>query len=993
MKIRPLRFTFTASIVLALALAAFQSLRAQPTGYPLYPNQAFSWLAVGTGTETWTSQTQGSEQISAFSPISQSVPDEVSFGAPESGTATVSYTLSVGTYTTDGTISTVYGRAEILDSSKSIIKEATYNVNGPFNQSGSFTFGVTAAQTYYLQVSAASATASYPALVSVVNTAVRTASDNQPATVNASQGQVDLGGFYAEPQAADGGAISGVSYRLSDNNANVVVVFSDTGTTSTANPNAHVYASTIAPPSITTPPQSVSIMGGSSANFTVAASGAGTLNYQWYYGSLAIQGATSSSYTIPSASVSNNGAYSVVVSNAVGAVLSSAATLTVNVIPFAFTTNNGGIVITGYTGTNTLATIPSTINGLPVSSIESNAFVGGQFSQMLLPTSIVSIGEHAFQNCSYLTSIILPHDLTNLGSGTFQSCYMLTNVVLPNGLQTIADSAFSETGLASIILPDSITNIGMYAFFQTDLSSIQFGTNVTSIGIEAFYNCYFLTNIFISKSVMSIGQYALSCPTLLNITVDAANLSYSSLNGVLLDRSQSTLLQYPAGLSGSYTIPPTVVIIGPAAFLYCKNLTDVSLPYGVTNIGDQAFDGCSGLTNINIVNSVLQIGESAFYACSNLRQLTIADSVTSIGSEAFLGCSSLSYIHLGQELLDINSNAFESCPALTNVVIPRSVTNIGPFAFWEDSGLSNVTFGTTNCSIGASAFQGCNLNAINLQNGITSIGSLAFAGNDPFSGSSLSNVVIGSSVTNIGTSAFAYCYNLDAINVNVNNPIYISINGVLFARAPLSLTEYPPGNSANSYTIPYGCISIGPGAFEGCTNITTVNLPNTVRSIGISAFQDCTKITSITLPNSLNFINSSAFADCPALQSVYFGGNAPSIGTLIFGSGFSRDSATIYYLPGTAGWAPSFAGLSTSLWTLPYPIILSKSVSWNSQNKTIGFRISWATNLSVIVESSSNLNASTWQPINTNMLAGGFIDVSQPVNTDDGLLFFRARAE
>src|SRR5207248_10545796 len=122
-------------------------------------------------------------------------------------------------------------------------------------------------------------------------------------------------------------------------------------------------------------------------------------------------------------------------------------------------------------------------------------------------------------------------------------------------------------------------------------------------------------------------------------------------------------------------------------------------------------------------------------------------------------------------------------------------------------------------------------------------------------------------------------------------------------------------------------------------------------------------------------IGDSAFESCPSLTAVHFQSNAPSFGASLF---LNDNNTTVYYLPGTTGWGSSFAGRPTALWALPYPLILSHSLVFGLKTNGFGFHISWATNLSVVVEACTNLANPVWSPVSTNLLANGSSYYSDP---------------
>jgi hypothetical protein len=181
-----------------------------------------------------------------------------------------------------------------------------------------------------------------------------------------------------------------------------------------------------------------------------------------------------------------------------------------------------------------------------------------------------------------------------------------------------------RSSITSLSLPEGLTSIDNYAFaYCYALTSVTIPNSVTTIGNDAFSYCIGLTSVIIPNSVTSIGnEVFVYCSVLTAINVDEANQYYSSIDGVLYNKTQTTLIQCPAGKTSAVIIPNSVTSIDNLAFAYCDGLTSVTIPNSVTVIGNDAFYYCIGLTSLIIGNSVETIGNGAFRGCSGLTSVT-----------------------------------------------------------------------------------------------------------------------------------------------------------------------------------------------------------------------------------------------------------------------------------------------------------------------------------------------------------------------------------
>ncbi len=332
---------------------------------------------------------------------------------------------------------------------------------------------------------------------------------------------------------------------------------------------------------------------------------------------------------------------------------------------FIFKPIDVGAYITAYMGPGGNVTIPNRLGGLPVLSIGLGTFNSAtNLTGITIPDTVTSIGGWAFASCTGLTSVLIPPSVTSLGRSAFEECIGLTNISIPNGVRDFSFATFQGcrgltsftlpgnitninnlcfyrcSGLTNITIPDSVTSMGWGVFWNcTGLKSAKLSNRMTKLISGTFYECAGLETITIPDSVVFIEQDAFSgCTGLVRVTlgngvtslaspafstcihlmayeVGGLNPKYSSVGGVLLNKTQTSIISYPIGAAGGYTIPKSVTAVPASAFKGCVGLTSITIPSSVTNAGGSVFADCTNLTRVVFEGdapSTTQEGKFAF---------------------------------------------------------------------------------------------------------------------------------------------------------------------------------------------------------------------------------------------------------------------------------------------------------------------------------------------------------------------------------------------
>ncbi len=500
----------------------------------------------------------------------------------------------------------------------------------------------------------------------------------------------------------------------------------------------------------------------------------------------------------------------------------------------------------GCTKLSTINNIPTTLNKISKSSFAGCSSLTDAIITQLLSPTVEIIEDSAFANCLNIKNINIPNTVKHIASGAFRGCSGLKSLSIPFvGMGYEIDKAtgmlkkdnnneniFNNTTLFGFIFGSSNANNNS-ASVPAGLTQVTIAGNY-DIPNNAFVGCSKLSVINLSTDVKKIGAYAFS---------GCSNL-------------------------GDIVLPEKLEVLGEAAFLDCTKIKTIVMPNLVTTIEDRTFAGCTSLESINVAE-VLTIGDKVFDKCSRLSDIIISPTnpnYTFVINEVengnkkertavlytkdlselilYLATSNVETFTVPEEVRTIRSGAFVSCRHLESLIIPKTVTEIASQAIVSCTSLTHLSIPFVgNKEEAENPYFESIIGGERPETLSVEILKGAHIRNEAFINVTyLTSITFNSELQTIGDNAFVNCQYLSEIIFDTNST---------------------------------NLVSIGKKAFSGCSGITALSLPSSIKYIGDYAFADCNRVTSISIPLAVETIGVGAFRNWSSLQNLNISADHP----------------------------------------------------------------------------------------------------------------------
>ena len=548
-----------------------------------------------------------------------------------------------------------------------------------------------------------------------------------------------------------------------------------------------------------------------------------------------------------------------------------------------------------------------------IRTIGEGAFSFSRFSSIVLPDSVISIGNEAFYSCRKLKALTLPDSVASVGDRAFECCSALESIVIPDSVTEIGAAVFEDcANLTSIrISPDhpvyECTDLVLVNKDQQEIVAASGALKgkyavpdeITAISDFAFRGCRELKELFIPDSVTELGRQITGEDTVIRACTGSAaqkycrNASWIRFTEISPEDFAEAVRKLEEEKANGTEPEPDIIIVG---YQYNENgpvsgsyhyevkedgtaeitradgfLADGNIPaeldgHKVTSIARETFINCDRLKEVVIPEGVVSVSHSAFLLCSRLESVSIPDSLVDMDPGAICFCRKLKTIEVSPDhpVFAVENKALVNKKDMTLIcILDREDTGTYTVAqgirsiegqLFDCCAFSAIILPDSVTEIGNLAFWGCNnLTEIVLPEGVTSIGSQAFYGCGK-----LESVTIPDSVTMIEAGVFGADRTLTTIRISPDHPVYEMQGNFLVDKRDRRIVSALNSISVK-YEIPEGIKEIGSIAFQGIDNLTELIVPEGVTKIGYSAFSGCEELRIVTLPASLQEIDGDAF--------------------------------------------------------------------------------------------------------------------------------------
>lgn len=579
---------------------------------------------------------------------------------------------------------------------------------------------------------------------------------------------------------------------------------------------------------------------------------------------------------------------------------------------FLYTVNGKSVTLTKYQGKSKKVVIPEKIAGKTVENIGVDCFAKNKkVTSIKLTSDDINVDEGAMITAKNISTIELGPKVEDIDIDLFLRCKSLKKITVDKKNKEFAsyNGALYNKELDTLkyvpakckkkFISKNISKFDEYSCSDLNVTQLTIPAATTSIDNMAFQGNTGIKQIIVPKQMNYFNpKIVKDCASLTAVSIEEGNGKYTSVDGCVYNKVIGTLIAVPRAKTGALTVPATVNLVDEYAAFGCS-LDSVVLPASVTTVGQYAFyDATVG--QITMSENLIALGGNAF-AKSRINAVDLSKTKLAEISDACFSNSLITKITLPATVKKISNRGFYQCPLLTDVVFPEGMEELGMDAFSGCKSLSTITIPASLTKIKVASGANDTLDKVKLNDSYMDVYDEWYYDldeeddEDYYEDYYEDYDYYDEYISN--TNPFVGCHNLKTIEVNKDNPIYCSENGVWYNKDKTVL-YCVPALYEGTYTVPGSLNTIYNSAFAYVKNISSIVVPDTVQYIGAGAFANSSltsvylsskiqyirnytfsnsKVTDVVVPDQVKYIGLGAFCNCSELNSVSLPASLTSI--------------------------------------------------------------------------------------------------------------------